>query len=274
VAHHATHMMIQARDDRYAMFEGKKGTYQQNGRFAAMNNQLDDGIGILLQKIRDLGLEKNTIVIFTSDNGGLPQSPQNPLRGFKGMYYEGGIRVPFVARWPGVIQAGSVERTPVINADIFPTLLEIAGGTRPDDKILDGKSLVRLFKGESDLAHRPVFWHFPGYLNKPDPGARDHVFRTRPVSAIRKGDWKLLLYHEEWVLDGGRDKSAVNNAVELYNLKENIGESKNLAHANPEKRDEMLDELLRKMKESRAAMPSQKNPLYQTRFRQPPAKER
>lgn len=262
IAHHATHMMIQAREDRHAMFKGKKGKYQQNTGFAAMNNQMDDGIGLLLKKIKDLGLEKNTIVIFTSDNGGLPQSPQDPLRGFKGMYYEGGIRVPFIARWPGVIKPGSVQETPVINQDIFPTLLEIAEGSKPKDKILDGKSLVRLFKGEKDLVQRALFWHFPGYLDNSDLGSRDQDFRTRPVSALRKGGWKLLLYHEEWMLDGGRDKIASNNAVELYNLKNDIGETKNLTNSNPEKRDEMLDELFTIMKQSGAEMPSQKNPSY------------
>ncbi|TZF80920.1 sulfatase [Pedobacter sp. BS3] len=262
VAHHATHMMIQAREDRYAMFKGKAGKYQHNDKFAAMNNQMDDGIGILLKKIKDLGLEQNTVVIFTSDNGGLPQSPQNPLRGFKGMYYEGGIRVPFAVRWPGVIKPGSVQHTPIIDEDIFPTVLEIAQGTKPKDKILDGKSLIKLFKGEKDLEQRTLFWHFPGYLNNPNPGSRDQIFRSRPVSTIRKGDWKLLLYHEEWVLDGGRDKIAMNNAVELYHLKDDIGETKNLANINTAKRDEMLDELFRTMKQAGAEMPTQKNPLY------------
>lgn len=262
MAHHATHMMIQAREDRHKMFKNKKGTHQQNEDFAAMNNQMDDGIGILLKKIKDLGLEKNTIVIFTSDNGGLPQSPQTPLRGFKGMYYEGGIRVPFIARWPGVIQAGSTSAVPIINQDIFPTVLEITGAVKPADKILDGRSILSAFKGKNDLAERPLFWHFPGYLNNPNPGSRDTIFRSRPVSTIRKGDWKLLLFHEEWMLDGGRNKIASNNAAELYNLRYDIGETTNLANVNPAKRDEMLNELLKIMKESGASMPSDKNPQY------------
>ncbi|MCH5598239.1 sulfatase [Niabella ginsengisoli] len=114
VSHHATHMSIQARKEMLDKFNDKAGKLQKNKRFAAMNTQMDDGIGILLQKIKDLGIEDNTLIIFTSDNGGLPQSPQAPLRGYKGMYYEGGIRVPFIARWPKTIKAGTVQNTPII----------------------------------------------------------------------------------------------------------------------------------------------------------------
>lgn len=262
VAHHATHMSIQAREEMLEKFKNKQGKLQKNSRYAAMNAHLDDGVGILLQKIKDLGLEKNTLVIFTSDNGGLPQSPQYPLRGYKGMYYEGGIRVPFIARWPGVITPGSTQATPIINVDMFPTFLEAAGVHVKSDKILDGKSLISLFRGKNDLTDRSILWHFPGYLDKPNPGSRDKIFRSRPVSTLRKGDWKLLLFHEEWVLDGGRQKLATNNAVELYNIKEDISEKNNLAASNPKKRDEMLDELLRVMKASGATMPDQRNPKY------------
>lgn len=262
VSHHATHMSIQARQEMLVKFQGKEGKLHKNTRFAAMNAHLDDGVGILLKKIKELGLEENTLVVFTSDNGGLPQSPQHPLRGYKGMYYEGGIRVPFIARWPGVIKPGTKQEIPIINVDMFPTFLELAGGKLPSDKVLDGKSIVSLFQGKSDLAERPILWHFPGYLDKPNPGSRDKVFRSRAVSTIRKGDWKLLLYHEEWVLDGGKEKLPNNNAVELYNLKEDISEKKNLAASHPKKRDEMLNELLNLMKETGATMPTERNPQY------------
>lgn len=262
VSHHATHMAIQANDDMYAKFSGKAGQYQKNVRYAAMNAQMDDGVGILLKKIKDLGIESNTLVIFTTDNGGLPQSPQNPLRGFKGMYYEGGIRVPFIARWPGIIKPATVNNTPVINVDLFPTFLEAGGIEKPQDKILDGESLVKLFKGNNALRRQTIFWHFPGYLDNANPGSRDQDFRTRPVTTIRKGDWKLLLYHEEWVLDGGKDKASTNNAIELYNLKDDIGEKRNLATINTAKGDELLNELFKKVKETGAVIPQQQNPLY------------
>lgn len=256
IAHHATHMAIQANDDMYAKFKGKAGQYQKHERYAAMNAQMDDGVGLVLKKIKDLGIENNTLIIFTSDNGGLPQSPQDPLRGFKGMYYEGGIRVPFIAKWPQVIKPGTINHTPVINVDLFPTFLEAAATPKASDKILDGESLVKLFKGGNTMNRETIFWHFPGYLNSADPGSRDQDFRTRPVTAIRKGDWKLLLYHEEWKLDGGK------NSVELYNLKDDLGEKRNLSNLNPLKREELLQDLFKKIKETGATIPDQKNPLY------------
>lgn len=263
VSHHATHMMIQARDSMLTKFKGKAGQFQKHQEYASMNAQMDDGVGLLLKRMKQLGLDKNTLVIFTSDNGGLPQSPQDPLRGFKGMYYEGGIRVPFIARWPGVIKPNTVSSTPVINVDLFPTFLEAAGAPVPKDKILDGESLVNVFKGGSSLKRQSIFWHFPGYLDKANPGSRDKDFRTRPVTAIRKGDWKLLLYHEEWV-KGGKLAATAGNALELYNLKDDIGEKVNLAKTQPAKRDELLAELLLKVKETKAIIPDQPNPAFGT----------
>ncbi|MBA9078650.1 sulfatase [Rufibacter quisquiliarum] len=262
VSHHATHMAIQARDEMYAKMKGKKGTYQSHEKYGAMNAQMDDGVGLLLKKMKDLGLEENTLVIFTSDNGALPQSPADPLRGFKGMYYEGGIRVPFIARWPGVIKAGTQNETPIINVDLFPTFLDAAGFTKPKAKTLDGESLVKLFKGGNALQRSSIFWHFPGYLDKPDPGSRDNDFRARPVTTIRKGDWKLHLFHEEWVLDGGQSKIASNNSVELYNLRQDIGEKNNLASKQPAKRDELVADLLKWVKATDAKIPQEKNPLF------------
>jgi arylsulfatase A-like enzyme len=181
------------------------------------------------------------------------------------MYYEGGIRVPFIACWPGTIKPGTVQATPIINVDMFATFMDVSKKAVPSDKILDGKSLVSLFKQEKELEPRAIFWHFPGYLDKPNPGSRDDVFRSRAVSTIRKGDWKLLLFHEEWVLDGGRAKVAQNNSVELYNLKTDLSETKNLANTDTRKRDEMLEELLKMMKHTGATMPTEKNPLYQAK---------
>ena len=122
--------------------------------------------------------------------------------------------------------------------------------------------LLPLMKGEGKLRREAIFWHFPGYLNSPVPRGRDPVFRTRPVSVIHKGDWKLLLYHEEWVLDGGREKIDANNAVELYNLADDIGERINLAGTRKDKRDELLDDLLAWFKSTNALMPSKTNPDY------------
>ena len=245
VSHHATHMGIQANKEMFAKFPAKEpGRQHRNRRFAAMNCQMDDGVGKLLDKLDELNLSNNTLVVFTSDNGGLPQSSQGPLRGFKGMYYEGGIRVPMVARWPSAIEPGSRCSTPVINVDLYPTFLAAAGHLPPEATKLDGESLLPLLSKEGALARNAIFWHFPGYLDHASPGARDRVFRARPQTVIRQGDWKLKLYHEEWLLDGGRDTIATNRCVELFNLSDDIGEQHDLSAEIPSKRDELLDEVL------------------------------
>jgi arylsulfatase A-like enzyme len=265
--HYAIHSSLQARAATLEKFKAKKpGRQHNNALYAACTYDLDDGVGILLQKLADLGLEKNTLVVFTSDNGGTQQSSQEPLRGNKGGYYEGGIREPFIVRWPGVTKPGSRCDVPVINVDLFPTFLAAAGASVPAGKVLDGENLIPLLKGEGSLQRQAIFWHFPGYLNSPVIRGREldvrTGFRSRPVSVIHKGDWKLHLFIEEWQLDGGRAKLAQNNAVELYNLKEDIGERKNLANANTAKRDELLDDLLAWQKSVFAPLPSQPNPNY------------
>jgi len=265
--HYAIHSGLQARDSTLEKFKAKQpGQQHHNPMYAACTYELDNGVGILLKKLADLGLEKNTLVVFTSDNGGVQGSSQEPLRGSKGGYYEGGIREPFIIRWPGVTQPGSRCDVPVINVDLFPTFLAAAGAPVPAGKVLDGESLLPLLKGEAPLKRQAIFWHFPGYLNSPVNRGREldvrTGFRTRPISVIHKGDWKLHLFIEEWQLDGGRAKLAQNNAVELYNLKEDIGERNNLASANPAKRDELLDDLLAWHKSVHAPLPSQPDPKY------------
>ena len=206
------------------------------------------------------------MLVFTSDNGGTQQSSQEPLRGNKGCYYEGGIREPFIVRWPGVTPAGSRCDVPVINVDLYPTFLDAAGASVPEGKVLDGESLLPLLKGEASLSRQAIFWHFPGYLDNPVIRGREldvrTGFRSRPVTVIHKGDWKLHLYHEEWQLDGGRARLAENHAVELYNLKDDIGERINLANDNTAKRDELLDELLSWQQSANALLAHEPNPGY------------
>ena len=263
VAHHAIHSSLEARPASLAKFKAKQpGAQHKNALYAACLYDLDDGVGLLLNKLKELGLDKNTLFIFTSDNGGTQQSSQEPLRGNKGCYYEGGIREPFIAYWPGVIKAGATNTTPIHNVDLYPTFLAVADARIPPDKLLDGESLLPLFKGNGKLKRQAIFWHFPGYLDDPVIRGRDPVFRSRPVSTIRKGDWKLHLYHEEWQLDGGRDKLDTNNAVELYNLAADIGERNNLANSNRAKRDELLDDLLQWCKAVNVPLPTERNPNY------------
>lgn len=244
MAHHAIHTALESKAETLQHFKGKApGKQHSDPLYAACTRDLDEGVGILLDKLDELGIADNTIVVFTSDNGGTGQSSQEPLRGNKGCYYEGGIREPFIVRWPGVTKPGSKTPAPVLNIDLFPTFADAAGAKVPEGKILDGESLRALCAG-GELERGAIFWHFPGYLDNPVTRGRDNDFRTRPVSVIRKGDWKLHLYHEEWLLDGGREKLASNKAVELYNLSEDIGERHDLSNENTAKRDELLDELL------------------------------
>jgi arylsulfatase A-like enzyme len=265
--HYAIHTALEAKPETLEKFKRKKpGVQHSNALYAACLNDLDTGIGILLAKLAELGLERDTLVVFTSDNGGTQASSQEPLRGNKGGYYEGGIREPFIARWPGVIRPGSRNETPVINLDLYPTFLAAAGAAVPAGKVLDGESLLPLLRGDGALKRRAIFWHFPGYLNQPVIRGRDidvrDGFRSRPVTVMNEGGWKLHLFHEEWQLDGGRARLDTNRAVELYDLNTDLGERKDLARSNPAKRDEMLDRLLAWMKDTGALVPSERNPQY------------
>ena len=146
VAHHAIHSALEARPSSLAKFEAKKpGAQHRHALYAACIYDLDDAVGVLLKKLRDLGLEDNTLVVFTSDNGATGQSLQEPLRGNKGAYYEGGIREPFIAVWPGKIAAGTRSDVPIVNVDLYPTFLAAARATVPADKMLDGENLLPLF---------------------------------------------------------------------------------------------------------------------------------
>lgn len=276
LSHYAIHTSLQARPETLKKFKAKTPSAQHNSAlYAACLYDLDAGVGRLLQKLNELQLDDNTLVVFTSDNGGTQKSSQEPLRGNKGCYYEGGIREPWIMRWTGVTTPGSRCDVPVINQDLFPTFLALAGAGAPEGKVLDGESLLPLLKGEGDLQRESIFWHFPGYLNGPVIRGREldlrTDFRTRPVSVIHQGDWKLHLYWEEWVLDGGREKLSTNGAVELYNLNQDIGERHNLAESHIVQRDRLLHDLLVWLEATDALIPSQPNPAYAPRS-QPPIK--
>ena len=265
--HYAIHTGLQAREETLARFKAKApGKQHSDALYAACTYDLDDGVGLLMKKLKELGLEENTLVVFTSDNGGTQQSSQEPLRGNKGGYYEGGIREPFIVRWPAVTKPGSTCDVPVINVDLFPTFLAAAGASIPEGKVLDGESLLPLLKGEGELKRQAVFWHFPGYLDNPVIRGREldvkTGFRTRPVSVIHKGEWKLHFFLEEWQLDGGREKLATNHAVELYNLKDDMGERTDLSGQNTTKRDELLADLLAWHQSIHAIVPTEPNPKF------------
>ncbi len=263
IPHYAVHSRLQGKAATIKRFKEKQvGEKHDNTLLAACLADMDSGVGIVLEKLKELDLEQNTLVLFTSDNGGVAVS-QEPLRGKKGCYYEGGIRVPMIVRWPGVVAAGSSCDVPVINVDFYPTFLDAAGVKPSPTSLLDGASLLPLLQGKPELERSAIFWHFPGYLDSAVPRGRDPVFRTRPVSVIRKGDWKLHLYHEEWQLDGGRDKLDSNNAVELYHIASDPGEHKNVATSNPQQRDDLLNDLLAWFQRVPAPLPSEPNPQWE-----------
>lgn len=213
---------------------------QDNVQFAAMVEAMDESLGRVLSKLESLGLSEETIIVFFSDNGGMSAanfgrpdrivsgdqldrafSTSNlPLRGAKGWLYEGGIRVPMIVKWPGHGEAGSVCVEPVISTDFYPTLLEMAGLPAEAHQAVDGKSFAAALKGQS--FHRgSIFWHFPHYSN--------HGMQS-PGGAVRDGDYKLLEYFE-------------NNTVQLFNLREDIGEQHDLSATQPEKTNELRTKL-------------------------------
>ena len=203
--------------------------------------------------MKESGKLENTFIIFTSDNGGhYGITKQWPLRSGKGSYYEGGIREPMFVYWHDRIPKGLKQDSPVTNLDFYPTILEVAGITKPEDKILDGISILPVLTQNTSLKKRPLYWHFPIYLQayiKNDSTTQDPLFRTRPGSAIRLGDWKLIQYFE-------------NNDLELYNLKDDIEEKNNLAETHPEKLDELIQLLNTWREETNAPVPTTLNPDY------------
>ena len=278
LAHHAIHTPLQGRPETLAKFQAKpKGSQHKDPLYAACLYDLDASVGMLLDQLKKLNLADNTLLVFTSDNGGTQASSQEPLRGSKGGYYEGGIREPFIMRWPGITKPGAKCDVPVINVDLFPSFLAAVGAAVPEGKQLDGESLLPLLKGEGPLQRQSIFWHFPGYLDQPVIRGREldvrTGFRSRPVSVIHKGDWKLHLYHEEWQLDGGRENLNKNQAVELYHLTQDIGERQNLAATDAAKRDELLNDLLAWQKSTGAIMAHQPNPQYDPAAASKPSKK-
>lgn len=230
LAHYAPHTPMEAKADDVRHFETKlrPGQHHQNAVYAAMVKSLDDSLGRVLDHLKARGLERNTIVIFTSDNGGyigfekgqtVPVTNNAPLRSGKGTLYEGGIRVPLVVRWPGVTPAAAECPEPVILMDLFHTLTAPASG-KPTDKPADGLDLKPLLQNpDHSLNREALYFHYPHYYAT-----------TTPVSAVHSRDWKLLEY-----LEDGRN--------ELYNLKDDPGEQTDLAHRMPDKAASLLKEL-------------------------------
>jgi len=254
LTHFAVHTPLHAKKELVAKYESKKpGKLHNHVAMATMIQAVDDGVGKIVAALDELGLTEKTAIVFYSDNGGYgPATDMDPLKGYKGTYYEGGIRVPFFVNWPGVVKPGTKSSEPIIGVDLYPTFCEMTGTKLPKNQPVDGESLVSLFKGEvKTLGDRALYWHFPAYLQSYSVKneQRDVLFRSRPCSIIRVGDWKLHQYFE----DGG---------LELYNLREDISESTNLAMKNPQKTRELLKRLEDWRKKVNAPIPTRPNPKY------------
>lgn len=250
--HFAVHSPHHAKEELIAKFKPKAGVGGHNNpTYAAMIASVDESVGRILAVLDELKLAENTVVFFSSDNGGVGGyvregvkqagdiTDNAPLRSGKGSLYEGGTRDPFIVRWPGKVKAGTTCDVPAIHVDVYPTLLELAGTTAADGYVLDGESLAPLFLAKSEnLKRDAIYQHFPGYL-----GAGPGFWRTTPVGLIEIGDWKLMEFFED-----GR--------LELYNLADDIGEKNNLAQKMPEKSKELHDRMLAWRKEIKAPMPT------------------
>ena len=233
MAYHSVHTPIEGKPEVTERYRNKirPGLRHKNAHYAAMVHSLDQGVGRILEKLDELGVADNTVVVFTSDNGGYINTfegqavtDNHPLRSGKGSLYEGGVRVPAMVKWPGVTRAGRVSDEPVITTDYYPTLLEIAGlkGDPKHNRTVDGKSLVALLKNPATrLQREALFFHYPHYYYYPT---------TSPVSAVRLGNWKLLEYYED-------------NRLELYNLANDLGEAEDLAASEPGKTAELRERL-------------------------------
>jgi len=250
--HYAVHTPIQGRADLVEKYRAKlkPGLTHANPAYAAMVESLDAAVGRVLAKLEELQLADRTIVVFTADNGGLitnGTTSNKPLRYGKASAYEGGIRVPLIVHWPGVTRPGSTSDTPVITMDLFPTLLEIADRAAPHEPSdtgvagRDGISLVPLLRQTGELHRDELFWHYPHHQHYQLGGAT-------PYGAIRAGDFKLI----EFFNDGH---------IELYNIREDIGEERDLAAAMPRKAEELRARLRAWRLEVGAQMPTP-NPQY------------
>ncbi|MFB9052735.1 sulfatase [Formosa undariae] len=256
--YYTVHTPIMGKEQLIKKFKTKAGSNGQNRPdYAAMVASMDEDVGRLLASLKHNEVENNTIVIFTSDNGGIRDiSEQNPLRAGKGSYYEGGIRVPLIIKWPGKVEPNSSSEELVSNLDIYPTLQHISNA-EIQATLLDGIDLNPILEGKS-IEERDLFFHFPIYLqnySKSNDGGRDPLFRTRPGSVIISGNWKLHQYFED-------------QGLELYNLKSDIGEQHNLAKENPKKTEELLAKLKHWRNETNAPTPTKRNPDYNADFEQ------
>ena len=240
-ANYAVHTPIQAKPsllDKYKTKIQSLDTKQKNAAYATMVESVDQAVGRIITILKEEGIFDRTLIIFTSDNGGLLGVTNNaPLRSGKGFPYEGGIRVPLIIFWPDFINGGKVIDTPVSSIDFFPTLSSAAGIKNSTDKVVDGLNLLPLIKGENNIKRQSLFWHFPHYRGK-----------INPYSIIRNGDWKLIKRYD-------------GKPFELFNLKNDLSEKNDLSQDMPEKVKELNEEIMIWLLKTNAKVP-RANPDY------------
>ena len=213
--HFAVHTPLMAKPEVVAKYKAKEDPagVHKNPVYAALLESVDDSVGRLMARLDELKLSENTIVVFTSDNGGLIGPTSNvPLRAGKGSAYEGGVRVPLIVKWPSVAKAGAQCDVPVTGADFFPTFLAANRLDAPKSHIVDGEDLKPLIGQSGQLERDTLYWHYPHY----------HPGGATPYGAVREGDWRLVEFFEDM-------------HVELYHLKDDLGETRDLAKSQPEK---------------------------------------
>jgi len=250
LAHFAVHGPWQGKPEYVEYFKKKihPGMTHRNAQYAAIVKSLDDSVGQLMKQLNDLGIEDKTLLIFASDNGGVnltkPQTPGTvdgfvtsnaPLRGFKCTTRDGGLRIPQIVRWPGVTEAGTVSSEPVVSTDFYPTLLAVAGLTPLPDNPLDGIDLIPILQGKPSRRTQ-LTWFMPHYMALGSPD------EMPSCGVIREGDWKLIK-----LFQGG---------FRLFNLKNDIGETKNLANTMPEKTAQLEKKLMAELKQQNAFIPA------------------
>ena len=235
-------------NDRFITPYREKGLEEPEARYASMIESMDEALGKVLDYLEDHQLEENTIILFMSDNGGLSavarggekHTHNRPLKSGKGSIYEGGIRVPMLAYWPNKTLPNTVNTTPLIIEDFFPSIMEMAEIKEAQfPQIIDGQSFVSLLDGAVEENNkRPLFWHYPNEWGPEGPGIGSY-------SAVRQGDWKLIYFHTD-------------QSLELYNLKEDIYENLNLVESKAEKLKELAQVLTAHLQQVNAQMPTDK----------------
>jgi arylsulfatase A-like enzyme len=279
LSYHTIHGPIVAPENLVRKYraQGAPETGLHNAAYLACIEHLDTNVGRLLAALDRLALRERTLVVFLSDNGGIHQiydfepfldrkAPNQktptrlrvqreefdnaPLRAGKGSHYEGGIRVPCLVRWPGVVPAGRVTDTPIHVTDWLPTLFEAAGAVAPGGHAVDGTSLVPLLRGDQ-LPERPLFFYLPLYEVR---------FGATPCAVVREGDWKLIEFFGDWFDPDGR--YVPGHRLELYNLRQDVGEESNLAARQPERAAALRQMLHTWMKSMPAEIPGP-NPKFE-----------